>query len=214
MSDPPPIVYIVDDDELSRSYFGAVLEAAGLSCRSAVSANAFLQIYNPDQPGCLLLDVQMPGMTGLELQQRLNLLGAVIPVIFASGHADVPVAVQAMRDGAFDFVEKPVARDILLARVHKALEYDAQNRAVLRQREVMTARFETLTPREKEVLMLLMTGRSNKAMASDLHLSQRTVELHRARIMEKTGSRSLAQLIRMAMTVNLSMAAPVQPSMS
>jgi two-component system response regulator FixJ len=207
MSDLAPIVYIVDDDELSRNYFDAVLAGAGLSCRSVESADAFLQIYTPDQPGCLLLDMQMPGMTGLELQQRLNVLGAVIPVIFASGHADVPVAVQAMRAGAFDFVEKPVARDILLARVRKAFDYDAQNRAVLRQREVMTTRFESLTTREKEVLMLLMTGRSNKAMAGDLHLSQRTVELYRARIMEKTGSRSLAQLIRMAMTVNLSHAA-------
>jgi two-component system response regulator FixJ len=214
MSDLPPVVYIVDDDDVTRNYFGAVLTAAGLPCRSVESAHAFLQIYDLDQPGCLLLDMQMPGMTGLELQQRLNMLGAVIPLVFVSAHADVPVAVQAMRDGAFDFVEKPAEPAILLARVRKAIEYDAQNRAALRQREVMMIRFGSLTTREKEVLMLLMAGRSNKAMASDLHLSQRTVELYRARIMEKTGSHSLAQLIRMAMILNLSMDAPTQRRMN
>jgi len=150
-----------------------------------------------------VLDMQMPGMTGLELQQRLNLLGAIIPLIFVSAHGDVPIAVQAMRDGAFHFIEKPVANDVLLEHVRRAIECDAQNRATLQERELLMQRFGSLTTREKDVLMLLMAGRSNKAMAGDLHLSQRTVELYRARIMEKTGSRSLAQLIRMALNIDL-----------
>ncbi len=198
-----PVVYIIDDDETTRRYFYAVLTDAGITCSSVNSAEAFLDGYDPYQPGCLLLDIEMPGMTGLELQRRLNILGAMVPVIFVSGNADLPMAVEAMREGAFDFVQKPVGNDSLLTHVRKALESDAANRAALQKRDEMLQRFATLTPRERDVLMLLMAGRSNKAMASDLQLSQRTVELHRSRVMEKTGSRSLAQLIRMAMDLNL-----------
>jgi two-component system response regulator FixJ len=198
---PPsePIVYIVDDDELTLRYFHAVLSGGGLTCNMADSAAVFLEQYDRDQPGCLLLDVQMPGMSGLMLQQRLNLSGAVIPVLFISAHADVPMVIEALGQGAYDFIQKPVAEDDLLARVRKALDYDAENRLVLQHRESLIQRFQTLTPRERDVLALLMAGHSNKTMAGDLQLSQRTVELHRARVMEKTGSRSLAQLIRMAM---------------
>ncbi|MGH8140291.1 MAG: response regulator transcription factor [Steroidobacteraceae bacterium] len=203
MNDRIPTVFIVDDDDVTRRYFSAILTAEQLQCRTVESAQAFLDAYDPLQPGCLLLDVQMPGMTGLQLQQQLNLRGAVIPVIFISGHAEVPTAVEALLQGAFGFLQKPVAAATLLAHVRKALDHDAGNRAELRERERIIKRFRSLTRREHDVLMLLMAGRSNKVMASDLSLSQRTVELYRARVMEKTGARSLAQLIRMAMELDV-----------
>jgi two-component system, LuxR family, response regulator FixJ len=197
------IVYIVDDDDITRKYLSAVLSAAQLICRTLESAEAFLLEYDPRQPGCLLLDVQMPGMTGLELQRQLNRRGAAIPVIFITGHGEIPMVVEALSEGAFGFLQKPVATETLLAQVHKGLEYDASNRAELLEREQILRRFESLTPRERDVLRLMMEGRSNKAMAGDLLLSQRTVELYRARVMEKTGSRSLAQLVRMALDLHI-----------
>jgi len=203
MSERTPTVYIVDDDDVTRRYFSAVLAGEQIQSRMVESAQAFLHFYDAREPGCLLLDVQMPGMSGLELQQQLNLRGAVIPVIFISGHAQVPTAVEALLQGAFGFLQKPVTAEILLSHVRKALERDAANRADLRERERLIQRFHSLTPREREVLEMLMAGRSNKVMASDLSLSQRTVELYRARVMEKTGARSLAQLVRMAMELNV-----------
>jgi FixJ family two-component response regulator len=131
------------------------------------------------------------------------MLGAVIPVIFVSAHADVPTAVRSMAHGAFDFLQKPLAHDLLLERVRHALQYDRENRAALQERDEIVRRFNSLTARERDVLSLLISGSSNKAMAADLRLSQRTVELYRARVMEKTQSRSLAQLIRMAMNMEL-----------
>jgi two-component system, LuxR family, response regulator FixJ len=197
------IVYVVDDDDITRKYLSAVLSAAQLSCRTLESAEAFLLEYAPQQPGCLLLDVQMSGMTGLELQRQLNRRGAAIPVIFITGHGEIPMVVEALSEGAFGFLQKPVATETLLTQVHKALEHDASNRAELLERAQILQRFESLTPRERDVLALMMEGRSNKAMAGDLLLSQRTVELYRARIMEKTGSRSLAQLVRMALDLRI-----------
>jgi two-component system response regulator FixJ len=194
-----PIVYIIDDDDIIRKFFHAVISSTNLACVGLESAASFLRVHDHGQPGCVLLDLQMPEMSGTELQQRLNTLGATIPLLFVSAHADIPIAVQAMREGAFDFITKPVASDLLIARVNDAIAYDMENRAALQQRELTIQRFRSLTRREKDVLSLLMAGRSNKAMAGDLNLSQRTVELYRARIMEKTGSRSLAQLVRMAM---------------
>lgn len=198
MDAPVPIVYIVDDDHNTLRYFEALIRRAGHVCQLITSAQEFLQTYNSAQPGCLLLDVQLPGMPGTALQERLNQMGAMIPVIFVSGTADIAIAVQAMKDGAFGFLEKPVSEEALLAQVKAALAMDAENRSASSERAEMVQRFGTLTPRERDVLSLLMAGNSNKLMATDLNLSQRTVELYRARIMEKTGSRSLAQLIRMA----------------
>jgi two-component system, LuxR family, response regulator FixJ len=201
MSDGVPIVYIVDDDELTRSYLDAVLSTSSVRCCRVESASSFLEMYDPDQPGCLLLDVQMPGMTGPELQHELNLRGAIIPVIFISSHAGVPTAVEAMLHGAFDFLQKPVSHETLLVRVRNALDYDAGNRAALQERDQMTKRFDTLTARERDVLALLIAGHSNKVMASEMGLSERTVEVYRARVMKKTTSRSLAHLVRMTMEV-------------
>jgi two-component system, LuxR family, response regulator FixJ len=209
MSEQPPVVYIVDDDPATRRIFDAVLSEVGLTTCSVESAAGFLQIHDPAQPGCLLLDVQMPGMTGPELQQRLNFCGAVIPVIFVSAHADITTAVRAMTHGAFDFLQKPLSHEVLLERVRTALSFDAQNRAVLQERDDIVRRFNSLTARERDVLSLLISGSSNKAMAADLRLSQRTVELYRARVMEKTRSRSLAQLIRMAINMDFTPSSPV-----
>ena len=208
MSDRGPVVYIVDDDEVTRSYFDAVLSTANVPCCRVESASAFLDMYDPDQPGCLLLDVEMPGMTGPELQHELNLRGAIIPLIFISSHAGVPTAVDAMLHGAFDFLQKPVSHEILLARVRNALDYDAGNRTILHQRDQMTKRFDALTARERDVLALLIAGHSNKVMASELGLSERTVEVYRARIMKKTAARSLAQLVRMGMEMQLVSSSP------
>jgi FixJ family two-component response regulator len=206
MSEQEPVVYIVDDDAATRRFFEAVLVAAGLQTRKVKSAAAFLQLYDPEQPGCLLLDVQMPGMTGPELQHQLNVSGAVIPVIFVSAHGDVPTAVQSMARGAFDFLQKPLSHELLRERVNEALRYDRDNRAALQERDNIERRFNSLTARERDVLSLLISGSSNKAMAADLRLSQRTIELYRARVMEKTQSRSLAQLIRMALNMDLARA--------
>jgi two-component system response regulator FixJ len=214
MSRRTPIVYVVDDDEMTRNTFDAVLSAARLTSCSVESAALFLEMYDPRQPGCLLLDIQMPGMTGIALQHQLNLRGALIPLVFVTGHADVSMAVEAMLRGAFNFLQKPVAHDALLACVRKALDHDADNRAALWERGQMMQRFESLTARERDVLLLLVAGRSNKVMAGELRLSQRTVELHRARVMEKTGSRSLAQLIRMAMEANVALHGAGPASMS
>jgi len=204
MSERVPIVYIVDDDEMTRNYFDAVLSTANVPCCRVESASSFLEMYDPHQPGCLLLDVQMPGMMGPELQHELNLRGAIIPVIFISSHAGVPTAVEAMLHGAFDFLQKPVSHETLLARVRNALDYDAGNRAALQERDQMTNRFDALTARERDVLALLIAGHSNKVMASELGLSERTVEVYRARVMKKTAARSLAQLVRMAMEMSSS----------
>ena len=196
---PTPTIYVVDDDEGVRNSLRFLLKSVGLSARTLASAREFLETYKPGQPGCVVLDVRMPGMSGLELQQQLNLRGATVPVIFITGHGDIPMAVEAMQHGAFDFLQKPFRDQDLIDRIQRALERDARQRAALNQYERIRARFQTLTPREREVLTLMTSGKPNKVMAADLGVSQRTVEIHRARVMEKTGAASLAQLVRMAM---------------
>lgn len=191
-------VYVVDDDAAVRSSLGMLLRSVGLPVMGYASANDFLAHYDPRHPGCLVLDVRMPGMSGLELQQHLNLKGAMIPVIFITGHGDVPMAVEAMQHGAFDFVQKPFRDQDLLDRIQKALVLDRDNRSKLQQHEALRARLATLTPRERQVMDLMTQGRPNKLMAVDLDLSQRTIEIHRAHVMEKMQANSLAQLVRMA----------------
>jgi len=155
-----------------------------------------------------VLDVRMPGMSGIELQQQLNLRGATIPVIFITGHGDIPMAVEAMQHGAFDFLQKPFRDQDLIDRIQRALERDARNRAALTQHARIRQRFESLTPREREVLMLMTRGKPNKVMAAELGVSQRTVEIHRARVMEKSGADSLAQLVRMVMDLEAEQSTP------
>ena len=204
MKERPPTVYIVDDDDGVRSSLRILLKSVGLAATPLPSALEFLAQYNVSQPGCLLLDIRMPGMSGLELQTELNRRGAMIPVIFITGHGDVPMAVEAMQHGAFDFLQKPFRDQELLDRVQRALARDAENRAAVRQHERIRARLRTLTPREHEVLDLLIQGKQNKMMANDLGLSQRTVEIHRAHVMEKMEAKSVAQLVRMMLDIGLS----------
>lgn len=197
-----PTVFVVDDDEGVRDSLRFLLKSVGLPTRTLGSATEFLDSYDVDQPGCLVLDVRMPAMSGLELQQQLNVRGAVIPVIFITGHGDIPMAVEAMQHGAFDFLQKPFRDQDLIDRLQKALAKDAQNRAELKQRDQIRSRFDTLTPREHEVLALMVRGLPNKIMAAELGVSQRTVEIHRARVMEKTATGSLAHLVRMHLDLN------------
>jgi FixJ family two-component response regulator len=199
MKDRSPVVFIVDDDEAVRSSLRLLLKSVGLVPTALGSAREFLDKYDPVQPGCLVLDVRMPGMSGIELQETLNRHGAVIPVIFITGHGDVPMAVEAMQAGAFDFLQKPFRDQDLIDRIQRALEKDRASRTALTERSLIQERLESLTPREREVLTLVTSGKPNKIMAADLGVSQRTVEIHRARVMEKMGASSLAQLVRMNM---------------
>jgi len=212
--DPQALVFVVDDDEAVRSSTKLLLKSVGLPAVTYSSAQEFLDNYDQMQPGCVVLDVRMPAMSGLELQQLLNMRGAIIPVIFITGHGDIPMAVEAMQHGAFDFLQKPFRDQDLLDRVQKALEKDRVNRVQLREKTRIQERRESLTPREREILELMTRGKPNKVMAADLGVSQRTVEIHRARVMEKMGASSLAQLVRMVMDLDLSAspeaAAPAQ----
>jgi FixJ family two-component response regulator len=197
----PPTVFVVDDDESVRSSLKFLLRSASLESRAFGSAQEFLETYDPAQPGCIVLDVRMPGMSGLELQQELNLRGAIIPVIFITGHGDVPMVVEAMQHGAHDFLQKPFKDEDLIERVRRALARDAKTRTALEEHRSIRARLHSLTPREREVLALMAQGKPNKIMAHELGVSQRTIEIHRARVMEKSGASSLAELVRMVMDV-------------
>jgi len=197
-----PVVFIVDDDEAVRSSLRLLLKSVGLVPSALASAREFLDRYDPAQPGCLVLDVRMPEMSGLELQEQLNLKGAVLPVIFITGHGDVPMAVEAMQAGACDFLQKPFRDQDLIDRIQRALDKDRTNRAALNERTLIHERLQSLTPREREVLAMVTSGKANKIMAADLGVSQRTVEIHRARVMEKMRAASLAQLVRMVMDLD------------
>jgi FixJ family two-component response regulator len=199
MKEVVPTVYIVDDDNGVRSSLRVLMKSVNLNAQAFGSAQEFLQAYQTAEPGCLILDIRMPGMSGLELQDALNERGAVIPVIFITGHGDVPMAVEAMRNGAFDFLQKPFRDQDLIDRIQQAMVRDKETRASLQEHTRIRACIAALTPREREVLDLLTVGMANKSMAQDLGLSQRTVEIHRAHVMEKMGARSVAHLVRMVM---------------
>ena len=149
--------------------------------------------------GCLVLDIRMPGMNGMELQRQLNMRNSILPIIFVTGHGDVPMAVEAMQRGAVDFVQKPYREEELLGKIQQAIAADTENRAELEAKHKIIDRLAELTPREKQVMELMIEGKANKVIAYDLDISQRTVEIHRARVMEKMGVRSLAHLVRMVM---------------
>jgi len=194
-----PTVFIVDDDEPVRDSLRMLMRSVGLNAETFSGAAEFLQAYDGDRPGCLVLDIRMPGMSGMELQERLNDLHAIIPVIFITGHGDVPMAVKAIQHGAADFIQKPFRDQDLLDRINKAIEQGTSNRAQLLETRDIEERLANLTPREKEVLDLIVDGRPNKVIAADLDVSQRTVEIHRARVMDKMRASSLAHLVRMVM---------------
>ena len=199
MKNLPATVFVIDDDEAVRNSLRLLLKSVGLPVKTHASAKEFLPSYDADQPGCMVLDIRMPGMSGLELLQQLNMLGATIPVVFITGHGDIPMAVEAMQNGAFDFLQKPFRDQDLIDRVQRALERDASTRSQLKATDRIREQLATLTPREREVLELVTAGKPNTVMAADLGVSQRTIEIHRARVMEKMQARSLAQLVRMVM---------------
>ncbi len=196
-----PTVYVVDDDDSMRRALGALLTTVGYKTALFGRPSEFLARFKPDDPGCLVLDIRMPEMSGLELQQQLNRAGAMLPVIFMTGHGDVPMAVQAMKEGAFQFIQKPFRDQDLLDHINHALQHDSENRKDLARRADVQRRLETLTPRERQVMDLVVEGEANKVMAIDLGLSERTVEIHRAKVMEKMGARSVAHLVKMHLTL-------------
>jgi RNA polymerase sigma factor (sigma-70 family) len=195
MSDEP-LVFVVDDDDAVREGLQWLFESVGLAVRAYASAQQFLADYDGCRRGCLVLDVRMPGMSGLELQALLAARGDALPVIILTGHADVPMAVRAMRAGAFDFIEKPFNDQLLLERIHQAIELDRRNHTARAEQEALRARLALLSAREQEVLELLLAGRSNREMAEELQISSKTVEVHRARVMEKMQAPSLAELVQ------------------
>lgn len=197
MNDEVPTVYIVDDDSAVRDALRLLMKSVGLACETFASAPDFLARYDERCYGCLIADVRMPQISGLELQKILNERGASLPIIFVTGHGDVPKAVDAMQGGALDFIQKPFGDEELLARVEAALKLAEEQRATALESARIRKCIDSLTPREREVMDKVVTGRSNKVIAFDLGVSQRTVELHRARVMQKMGTRSLAELVHM-----------------
>jgi FixJ family two-component response regulator len=193
-------VFIVDDDAAVRDSLRMLMKSVALPAQLFSSATEFLQVWKPDMAGCLVLDVRMPGMSGLELQKELIKRHITLPVIFITGHGDVQMAVETLQLGAFDFLQKPFRDDDLLDRVRRALAQENADREVNRQRDVVRERIASLTPREMDIARKLIDGQANKVIAADLDISQRTVELHRARVMEKLGVRSLAQVVRLFVT--------------
>jgi two-component system, LuxR family, response regulator FixJ len=196
------MIYIVDDDEGMRRALTVLMTTVGYDAIAFAKPAEFLAKFNPEQQGCLVLDVRMPEMSGLEVQQHLNRAGSILPVILVTGHGDIPMAVQAMKDGAFDFLQKPFRDQDLLDRINAALKQDAENRAIIEQQVDLKRRVESLTPREREVMLLVVDGKANKVIAIDLGLSERTVEIHRANVMEKMGARSVAHLVKMQLKLS------------
>lgn len=195
------IIYVLDDDEGMRRALTTLLATVGHKVTPFAIPSEFLAKHDPKQHGCVVLDIRMPEMSGLEVQQRLNKEGSMLPVIFITGHGDVPMAVQAMKEGAFDFLQKPFRDQDLVDRINHALQQDAENRRTVLQKADLQQRFDSLTQREHQVLDLIVDGRANKVIAIDLVLSERTVEIHRANVMEKMGARSVAHLVKMHLTL-------------
>lgn len=198
MKDKEAVVYVIDDEALIREGIQSLIRSIGLRAVPFSSASEFLQAKKTDAPSCLVLDVRMPGQSGLDLQRQLNEAGIFIPIIFITGHADIPMTVRAMKDGALEFLTKPVRSQDLLDAVQKAVERDRESRKERAELNEIRLRFDSLTPREKEVLKLVVAGRLNKQIADQLGTSELTVKTHRARVMEKTGADSLAHLVRMS----------------
>jgi FixJ family two-component response regulator len=197
MKEPDPIVFVIDDDRMVREGLQSLVRSVGLRVETFASAQDFLAAKRPDAPACLVLDVRMPGLSGLELQTKLNQANIHIPIIFITGHGDIPMSVRAMKEGAHEFLTKPVRGQDLLDAVQKAIASDRTARKHQADLSEIRARFDSLTPREKEVLDLVVAGLLNKQVADRLGMSELTVKTHRAHVMEKTQAESLAHLVRM-----------------
>ena len=192
-------VFVVDDDPAMRESLCWLIESIGLNARAFESAAAFLNAFDPAAPGCLVVDVRMPGMSGLELHTRLAEQAASLPVLIITGHGDVPMAVRAMKNGAFDFLEKPFNDQALLERIGQAIEHDKKQRQAQQRDAQYQARVQSLSPRERQVLDMVVQARLNKQIAATLELSEKTVETHRANVMRKMGAVTVVELVRMVM---------------
>ena len=198
MSDDEPVVFIVDDDASVRDAVEDLLRSVGLRAESFGSAQEFLNRVRPEAPGCIVLDVRLPGLSGLEFQRALTQAGVYLPIIFMTGYGDIPMSVQAMKSGAIEFLAKPLKEQALLDAVQSAIERD---RARIREAKVVAdlrKRLDSLTSRERDVLALVVTGRLNKQVAGQLGVSEMTVKVHRSQVMRKMRAKSLVDLVRMA----------------
>ncbi len=198
MKEQNPVVFVIDDDRMVREGLQSLIRSVGLRVETFASAQEFLSGKRPDAPACLVLDVRMPGISGLDLQLKLRDGGIPIPIIFITGHGDIPMSVRAMKEGAHEFLTKPVRGQDLLDAIQKAIASDQSLRKERQEANEIRSRFESLTPREKEVLDLVVEGLLNKQIADQLGMSELTVKTHRAHVMEKTHADSLAHLVRMA----------------
>src|SRR5450755_2283998 len=196
-----PAVYVVDDDDGMRRALDTLLSTVGYKTAVFSRPSEFLANFRPDAPGCLVLDIRMPDMSGLEVQQHLNRMGSILPVIFITGHGDVPMAVQAMKEGAFEFIQKPFRDQDILDRINHAIKQDAENHSTVARHAEVLHRLESLTARERQVMDMVVDGAANKVIAIDLDLSERTVEIHRHKVMEKMGAHSVAHLVKLHLTL-------------
>ncbi len=190
-----PTVFVVDDDPAVRHSLRWLLESAGLPVETYETAQAFLQTYQPERPGCLVLDARMPGLSGLDLQDQLQAQHTSLPIII-TGYGDVPMAVRALKGGAIDFIEKPFSEQLLLDQIHRAIALNAETREKHAHRTFIQAKIDRLTPREREVMGFVVDGKANKQIAALLERSQKTIEIHRANVMRKMEANSLAELVR------------------
>ena len=203
MSERQPTIYIVDDDEQVRESIQLLMESVGLGVESYGSAQNYLDHFRPDQHGCLILDVRMRGMSGLELQARLQQVPSHPPIVMISAHGDVPMAVRALQAGALDFLEKPFNAQALLDSVHRAMQHDALRRGEASRLAEIKERIARLTPREAEVMRRVVDGQRNKVIASEMNITQSTVEVHRARVMDKMAAKTLSELMRTLVTLEI-----------
>lgn len=194
-----PTVFVVDDDAAVRDSLRWLLESVGHAVETYASGAEFLDSVEPDRPGCLLLDVRMPGMSGLELQDALQKRGTQLPIIMITAHGDVPMAVRALRAGAFDFIQKPFNDQVLIDRIHDCLAQERQRLSEEANKAEVRERFATLTPREREVLEGIVAGKPNKVLADEMGISIKTVEIHRARVRDKLKADSVPELVAMSL---------------
>jgi two-component system response regulator FixJ len=194
-----PTVFVVDDDQPVRKSLDMLIRSVGLPVETFGSAQEFLDRYTPDRPGCLVLDVRMPRMSGLELQEHFNAQGVHIPIIFVSGHGDVPIAVRAIKNGAVQFLEKPFSKQLLLEFIHEALNRDQRVRQSEAAQTEVQARIAQLTDRERQVMERVVAGKVSKEVAAELGISKKTVDVHRARVMNKLQVESVAELVELVL---------------